>query len=46
MSRPKRAACGDVLRIDFRDGAVDIAAGEMFVVAKGGARTAQNDVRI
>src|ERR1700687_951801 len=24
-----------VLRIDFRDGAVDIAAGEMFVVPKG-----------
>jgi mannose-6-phosphate isomerase-like protein (cupin superfamily) len=24
-----------VLRIDFRDGAVDVAAGEMFVVPKG-----------
>jgi hypothetical protein len=34
------------LRVDFRDGAVDIAAGEMFVVRKGGERTAQDDVRI
>jgi mannose-6-phosphate isomerase-like protein (cupin superfamily) len=28
-----------VLRIDFRDGAVHVSAGEMFVVPKGGSGT-------
>jgi mannose-6-phosphate isomerase-like protein (cupin superfamily) len=34
------------LRIDFRDGAVQIGAGELFIVPKGVERTAQNDVWI
>jgi mannose-6-phosphate isomerase-like protein (cupin superfamily) len=34
------------LRIDFRDGAVHLSAGDMFVVRKGGERTAENNVWI
>ena len=34
------------LRIDFRDGAVQIGAGELFIVPKSVERTAQNDVWI
>ena len=37
-----------VLRIDFRDGSVDVSAGEMFVVPKGIEHKpyAQNDVKL
>jgi mannose-6-phosphate isomerase-like protein (cupin superfamily) len=36
------------LRIDFRDGSVDISAGEMFVVPKGVAQKpyAENEVKL